>query len=175
MFQGDGDEFVYKTDLPYQIEITGRVVPIPGGFVTDYASVPEGARMVLSQIGKHSMAAVLHDFLYWDQSCTREEADLLFYEAMTENSVSGWRKSIAYWALRWFGGAAWNSNQEERKQRKPRIVPAKYFPIPPNTRWADFRAYLISEGITADLPQSPPTPPPAYCGLRSAAAGGSKP
>ena len=116
------------------------------------------------------MAAMLHDFLYWDQSCTREQADLLLYEAMSENGVSAWRKSLVYWALYIRGEKAWNDNAAERSQGKPRIIPPKYLPIPPNTRWPDYRDYLSKEGVPVDS-HNPSDPRPAYCTLELPAAG----
>jgi len=163
-FQADGNIFAYLEPMPYNIIRTGQVVPIPAGFVTDFASVPLAAQSVLPQLGAHSMAAVLHDYLYWDQSCTRDQADLLFYEAMTEYGVASWRKSIAYWAVRWRGQAAWDSNAAERKAGQPKIIPAKYLDIPANTHWADYRAYLVQEGVKAD-PIPSPAIPPTYCVL----------
>jgi hypothetical protein len=164
-FQADGNIFAYLEEMPYRIERTGHVVIIPACFVTDFASVPQLAQSVLPQLGPHSMAAVLHDFLYWDQSCTREQADLLFYEAMTEYGVTRWRRSIAYWAVYWRGQAAWDSNASERKNGLPRIIPAKYLEIPPNERWADYRKHLTQEGVTAEPFPDPPAPQPSYCTL----------
>ena len=165
-FQADGNIFAYLEPLPYKIIRTGYEIVIPQGFVTDFASVPLAAQSVLPQLGPHSMAAVLHDYLYWDQSCTREQADLLFYEAMTEYGVSAWRRSVAYWAVRWRGGTAWSENAAERKAGQPRIIPAKYLNIPPNARWADYRAYLVKEGVQAEpFPAAPAAP--AYCTLPS--------
>ena len=165
-FQADGNIFAYLEPLPYKIIRTGHEIVIPQGFVTDFASVPLAAQSVLPQLGPHAMAAVLHDYLYWDQSCTREQADLLFYEAMTEYGVAGWRRSVAYWAVRWRGGTAWSANAAERSAGQPRIIPAKYLDIPPNARWADYRAYLIKEGVKAEpFPATPVAP--AYCTLPS--------
>jgi hypothetical protein len=164
-FQADGNIFAYLEEMPYRIERTGHLVRIPSGFVTDFASVPQLAQAVLPQLGPHSMAAVLHDFLYWDQSCTREQADLLFYEAMTEYGVTRWRRSLAYWAVRWRGQDVWDTNSKERKSGLPRIIPAKYLEIPPNSRWDDYRKYLTKEGVTAEPFPDPPAPQPSYCAL----------
>lgn len=163
-FQADGNIFAYLEPMPYKIIRTNQIVPIPAGFVTDFASVPLAAQSVLPQLGPHSMPAVLHDFLYWDQSCTREQADLLFYEAMTEYGVSSWRRSIAYWAVHWRGAAAWNGNAAERKAGQPKIIPAKYLDIPANAHWYEYRAYLVKEGVKAD-PAPDPAVRPAYCTL----------
>lgn len=164
MFQADGNIFAYLEPQPYEIIRTGRTVVIPQGFVTDFASVPLAAQSVLPQLGPHAMAAVLHDFLYWDQSCTREQADLLFYEAMTEYGVTNWRRSIAYWAVRLRGGGAWTTNAAERKAGAPRIIPDKYLTIPANARWDEYRAFLIKEGVKAE-PFPTAQNAPAYCSL----------
>jgi hypothetical protein len=42
----------------------------------------------LSPNGKYSKAAIVHDYLYWTQGCTREQADNLLDIAMKESNVS---------------------------------------------------------------------------------------
>lgn len=40
-------------------------------------------------------------------SYTRREADEVFRQAMKKERVAGWRRWLAYRAVRWFGGGAW--------------------------------------------------------------------
>jgi len=51
---------------------------VPAGFVTDFASTPRALWSVIPPTGRYQLAAVVHDFLYWDQGCTREQADTVF-------------------------------------------------------------------------------------------------
>ena len=61
-------------------------------------------------------AAVIHDFLYWDQSLTRREADDVFLNAMKKSAVSLGRRSVIYAAVRVFGRRAWKSNTDLKKR-----------------------------------------------------------
>ena len=74
LFQADGNIFVLVEELRYKIERTGQRIIVPAGFVTDFASVPQVAQSIISVLGKHSVPAVVHDYLYWVQTCTREQA-----------------------------------------------------------------------------------------------------
>src|SRR4051812_29221534 len=72
---GDGQDSVLTADLEYRIGTSNFVVVVPAGFVTDFASTPRAIWAVLPPVGNYQLAAVVHDFLYWDQRCTREQAD----------------------------------------------------------------------------------------------------
>jgi hypothetical protein len=67
----DGENSVVVSDLTYQIGRTSYVITVPAGFVTDFASTPRAIWAVLPPFGTYQLAAVVHDFLYWDQGCTR--------------------------------------------------------------------------------------------------------
>lgn len=54
-------------DLYYEIKRTGRTIRVPSGFVTDFASVPWYARSAISVLGRHSIPAIVHDYLYWER------------------------------------------------------------------------------------------------------------
>ncbi len=84
---GDGQDSVLMGDLTYQIGNTSHVIVVPTGFVTDFASVPRAFWAVLPPFGNHQLAAIVHDFLYWDQGCTREQADALLRVGMAESAV----------------------------------------------------------------------------------------
>src|SRR5207245_3938845 len=62
---------------------------------------------VLPPTGRYQMAAVVHDFLYWDQSCTREQADDLLRVAMAESQVDPKQRDIIWRSVRTFGHSAW--------------------------------------------------------------------
>src|SRR6266850_4958854 len=64
---GDGQDSVLMADLKYQIGNTNYVIIVPAGFVTDFASTPRAIWAVLPPVGQYQLAAVVHDFLYWDQ------------------------------------------------------------------------------------------------------------
>jgi Protein of unknown function (DUF1353) len=76
------------TDLAGAVGNTSYVIVVPAGFVTDFASTRRAIWAVLPPVGRYQLAAVVHDFLYWDQGCTREQADTLLWVAMAESQVA---------------------------------------------------------------------------------------
>src|SRR5687768_17546738 len=86
--QAFGDKnFVLHSDLAYQIGISSDSIIVPAGFVTDLASVPAPLLTWLHPNGPHALGAIIHDYLYWNQSCTRAEADGILRLAMLETRV----------------------------------------------------------------------------------------
>lgn len=80
--------------------INGKyIIAVPKGFVTDLASVPRLPLAYLVAGGMADKAAVVHDFLYENAIGTKEQADLIFLEAMKASGVSAWRRRLMYWAV----------------------------------------------------------------------------
>ena len=104
---GDGQDSVLVADLKYQIGSTNFVIVVPAGFVTDFASTPRAIWAVLPPVGPYQLAAVVHDFLYWDQACTRQQADDLLRVAMAESKVKPFERDVIWQAVRKFGETAW--------------------------------------------------------------------
>jgi hypothetical protein len=44
-----------------------RAVTVPRGFVTDLATIPVYFWWAIKPTGRHGHAAILHDWLYWEQ------------------------------------------------------------------------------------------------------------
>ena len=105
-------------------------------------------------------APVVHDFLYWDQGCTRVQADAIFRVAMAESNVKPFDRDLMWEAVRNFGQSAWNDNAAAKQAEKPRIVPAAYMNIPPLVTWSDYQDQLVRQGIK---PVPTPATPPVYC------------
>lgn len=105
----DGETFVVTQDR--DIETRLGIVTIPAGFMTDLASVPSGLRSFISVLGKHFMAAVLHDLWYrvpWTRhGVTREIADTIFLEEMADLKVSWWKRRAMYRGVRIGGSSSW--------------------------------------------------------------------
>lgn len=163
LFQKDGNVFVLTGTLVYRIEKTGELITVPAGFVTDFASVPWYAQSVISVLGKHSVPAVVHDFLYWEQACTREQSDNILAEAMKEYDSPWYQISTVYWSVRAGAGSAWNESAEDRKKGLPRVISKEALPIPANKTWAEYRKELFDSGVHS-TPVAP-GPAPAYCNL----------
>jgi hypothetical protein len=81
----------------------GLTICVPKGFVTDFASIPRGLWNLFPCDGRHSPAAVIHDFLYSGTHTSRFLADAIFREVMTELQVPRWRRDLMYFAVRLFG------------------------------------------------------------------------
>ena len=94
-------------------------IKVPPYFITDLSSVPPYGRCLISQVGRHLEASIVHDWLYcaWQHpkppmkpdDDMRNFADDVFRQAMRRANVSSWRIFIIYWASRacgwsWFVG-----------------------------------------------------------------------
>ncbi len=95
---------------------------IPEGFVTDFASVPLPFRMVLPRWATYGPAAIVHDWLYWDQQICRESADKFILEEMEEAGVGIPVQWLIYVALRLGGWFAWRGNRKAKQCGKKRII-----------------------------------------------------
>ncbi len=111
-------------------------VDVAVGFVTDLTSVPSVFWSVLPKDGIYLHAAIVHDYSYWVQTGTREEADDVLRIGMAELGVPSWQITSIYEALQvpFVGGArAWAANQELKKAGERRIL--KRYPDDPRTTW----------------------------------------
>lgn len=94
---------------------------IPQGYVTDFASVPRILWPLFPPYGKHTIAAVVHDYLYdhkphiayknsdgsWSpRRITRSDADGVFRRIMKERGVGFTRRWLMWAGVRiggWYG------------------------------------------------------------------------
>ena len=116
----DGKTWIILSDFGYAVgaEVSTDVINVPIGTFTDFASIPRILWSVLPRWGKYGNAAVIHDWLYWDQARTRKEADLILLEGMQVLEVSAWKRSAIYWAVRGFGWFAWARNAQKKRAGK---------------------------------------------------------
>jgi hypothetical protein len=85
-----------------------RVIEIPIGFVTDFASVPRALWAVLPPQGQYGKAAVVHDYCYRTKGfCTRPKADQTFLEGMTILGVGRITRYTMYSGVRAFGASSY--------------------------------------------------------------------
>lgn len=156
----DGINWLLREPLIYEIMTSNNAVEVPRGFVTDFATIPWRYHWLIRSTGAYSAAAVVHDFLYWTQICTRGQADRLFRLAMEESGVSILMRNSMYLAVRFAGEHAWNENQRNRKADRIRVVPEPYDTVPPRTKWDAYRSNL--EALNVVEPQYA-LPTPAAC------------
>ena len=143
----DGAHWIVKQPLTYRVGISSASVTIPVGFVTDFASIPQALQAIIRQNGLYILPAVVHDYLYWKQTCTREQADQIFLLAMLENKVADVHRVATHAAVRAAGSFAWDDNARERKARMLRILPAERMKVDATTLWPDDRRRLLQEGV----------------------------
>src|SRR5437868_5810710 len=87
----DGQNWtITSPPLRWEIGQSGVWIIVPSGFVHDKASIPPALQSLIHKNGTYTRAAVIHDWLYWSQRCTRDEADNLLLIAMKESNVGWW-------------------------------------------------------------------------------------
>ncbi len=138
---GDMDYYCVfdKIDWTPPAQYAGKLpaVTVPKGFVTDLASVPQIFWSVLPPQGRHGHAAILHDWLYWDQCSSRKISDDVFKAAMEELNVKPMVRSAMYSSVRVFGGSYWHSDASDKAGGERRVL-AK-LPDSASVTWDDWR------------------------------------
>jgi hypothetical protein len=150
----DARFWIVKEPLVYRVGVSKDSVVVPRGFVTDFASIPPALQSLIQKNSENLLPAVVHDFLYWTQTCTRAESDQLLKLAMIENRVSSTQQKAIYGAVRAAGIFAWASNREERDRAMVRILPEQWINVPRLVDWREYQKQLKLKGI-ADGPQIP--------------------
>lgn len=122
-------KWLVLSDFTYLLHPDGEeFVRVGRGFITDFASIPIGVRLIYrSPGGDWDKPAVIHDCLYKsgyveraDGTCRvidRAEADRIFFDAMTATGTGWWAKRPIYRGVRAGGMFAWN------KHRRAEVVP----------------------------------------------------
>jgi uncharacterized protein DUF1353 len=122
-----------------------RVIVVPRGFVTDFASIPKPLQVlrgVLPTTDRFGTAALIHDYLYWRQDCTREQSDNIMEIAMMETGIPLLERKIIREGVRQFGQSAWDANRRARQSGLIRTVGPPHDQVPPTGTWAEYRDWL---------------------------------
>ena len=143
----DGRNWIVRQPLVYTIGVSKDTITVPPGFVTDFASIPQVLHSLLRQNGLYLLPAVVHDYLYWTQSCSRDQADQILNLGMIENKVPGRQRLAIYGAVRAAGGFAWDANAKDRAAKLVRILPLDRLDIGPNKLWPDYQRELSKAGV----------------------------
>jgi hypothetical protein len=151
----DSRHFIVARDTVFRVAGSDQPIVVPAGFVTDFASVPRALWAGLSPHGQYSRAAVLHDFLYWTQACTRAQADRLFLLMMKQSGVAPADRLAIYRATRAAGEGGWLRNHADRTSGFVRIIPDGYRDVPSTATWPAYRQHLRAAGLR---------PPPVEAG-----------
>ena len=144
----DGAHWIVRQPMTYRIGNSQDTLTVPIGFVTDFASIPPALQSIIRQNGRYLLPAVVHDYLYWTQVCTREQADQIFLFAMIENSVGAVHRTALYEAVNVAGSFAWDDNTRERAAGLLRILPPDRQQLTATTLWPTYRQELVAAGVT---------------------------
>jgi hypothetical protein len=115
----------------------GPAVVVPAGFVTDLASIPRVFWSLLPTDGAYTFPAIVHDYLYWTQTHSRETADKVFHFGMADMKVSSSVALAIYTAVRVGGESAWTNNTALKKAGERRLL--QEFPTDPATTWSEWK------------------------------------
>jgi Protein of unknown function (DUF1353) len=117
-------------------------VTVPRGFVTDFATIPRIFWSLMPRDGKYAFAAIVHDYLYWEQNVSRENADYIFKALMIDFKVSESSIIAIYNAVRLFGGRAWDENKKLKERGEKRVL--LNFPNSSLIMWEDWKKNVIN-------------------------------
>lgn len=107
-----GRRFKLHYDFTYHWKRHRIKVCVKAGFISDFASIPRLARIIIPKLGRWNKPAVVHDWLYKVKSImgepiTRAEADLCFRDGLKDRGVAKWQYNLIYYSVRAFGWLAW--------------------------------------------------------------------
>lgn len=114
---GDGKVWSLTTAFTFASVVLERVIEIPAGFKTDFASIPQVLWNIYPPTGPYGKAAVVHDFLYRTApssiryAWTRKQADDVLEEAMEELQVARFTRWVIYRGVRIGGSRAFRSDK----------------------------------------------------------------
>ena len=117
--EGSNGRQVYQLINPINFIGWEHRVFIRKGFKSDLVSLPWILRILASTTGRWTKAGIFHDFLYRTHFLSRKECDAIFYKIMKDCRVPKWKRTIAYYLVRCFGGLPYKKMKKEiNEQRK---------------------------------------------------------
>jgi hypothetical protein len=165
---GDGTQWIVLQDMDFSIKLQNKktaIIRVPRGFVTDLASTPKAVWSIYPPFGKYLVASILHDYLYWRQSCSREQADKILYQAMRDSGVDQSTQTRFFDILNSFGGQAWNANKAEQAKYLIRVIPEEnlendfFMGSSSKMDWDTYRNRLLQQHIPEPVIDSDKTLP----------------
>jgi Protein of unknown function (DUF1353) len=116
---------------------TYQPVRVPIGFVTDFASIPRVFWSLLRPDGTYSYAAVIHDYLYWEQYLSRDASDAILRLCMEDFRIDATVVGAVYAGVRLGGGFAWDANARRKAAGERRVI--RRFPTDPRVSWDEWK------------------------------------
>jgi hypothetical protein len=120
------DTLMVRDPLTMTFRDGAPAITVPAGFVTELASVPKRLRWWKGQTDASIAPAVFHDYLYWTQACTQDEADAVMYHAMTAQGGATAKNAAVYRAVSGSGSAAFKAHRELQRRGVVRTLTAEY-------------------------------------------------
>ena len=154
----DGEDWMLLSPMIAKLgNGTPMIVIVPRGFVTDYASIPKPLRLLLPTNGAYGNAAVIHDYLYWRQDCTRSQSDNIMAIAMKDAGVPSSQLRAIHIGVRIGGQGSWDGNRRARDSGLVRTVGPPFDQVPPGTTWDNYRQWIHThngiQGVEYAVPQ----------------------
>lgn len=112
-------------------------VDVPSGFVTDLTSIPRAFWSMLRPDGEYTYSAIVHDYLYWEQSRSRQVADEILKLGMEDLRIDWLTIEAIFKAVRAGGSSAWSQNATLRANGERRIL--KQLPESPLVTWQEWK------------------------------------
>lgn len=138
----DAEYWVLRAPMQYEVGDSGQYIIVPRGFVTDFASTPPALRPLFPKLGRYIVAAIVHDYLYWNQTCTRQQADRIFEMAMEKAKVDSIRRNLMWVAVSGFGDQAWAENAKKKAEGLVKVIPDNDLNIPEDMMWEEYLQVL---------------------------------
>jgi hypothetical protein len=113
------------------------MVTVPTGFVTDFASIPRVFYSLFRPDGRYTYPAIVHDYLYWTQSTSKDVSDEIFSFGMRDFGVGTITITTLYQAVVRFGQSAWDGNRRLKAAGEKRILIMQ--PDDPRILWTDWK------------------------------------
>ena len=85
--------------LLYNSALADRMIAVPAGYCTDFASVPRWPLAFMLTGDTVHAAAVVHDWIIDSRCLDRTTADRIFLEAMKVEGAPEWRRQIMFAAV----------------------------------------------------------------------------
>ena len=158
----DGTNWMLQSPLIHEVRKNSPyLLIVPRGFVTDFVSIPKPLQLLrglLPTTERYGTAALVHDYLYWSQDCTREQADNIMAIAMVDAGVPMLERRVIHEGVKQFGQAGWDENKKARQAGLIRTVGPPHDQVPPAGTWAEYQEWLrtigAKEGVGYRVPAS---------------------
>jgi hypothetical protein len=119
--------YLLREPLVMSFKDGAPAIVVPAGFITELASVPKRLQWWNAKTAAASIApAMIHDYLYWTQPCTRDEADAVLHAAMRAAGRDAAKANAVYQAVSRTGAATYKDNLDKRRNGEVRTFTAEY-------------------------------------------------